>query len=91
MNFCKGHNISWSGAPARARATNVAHDAVYGVDIGCAHTSCDRVRRHVQWNRMALLIAPISGSPTEATNSKSSVADIQPCTSATATADAKHM
>ena len=92
MNFCKGRNIDWSGAPARATATNVAHDAcMYGDDIGRAHKSCERVCRHAQSIGNAMTIAPISSAHTEATNSKSSVADIQPCTSATATADAKHM
>ena len=39
MNFCKGHNISWSGAPALARATNLAHNAAYG-------TTSDARTRH---------------------------------------------
>ena len=89
MIFCKGRNIDWSGAPARATATNGGARRVYGDGIGRAHKSCQRVCRHAQSIGNAMTIAPISSSHTEATNSKSSVADIQPCTSATATADAK--
>ena len=76
---------------ARARATNVATRRVYGDDIGRAHQSCDRACKYAQSIRNALLITAISGSLTEPTNSKSSVAHIHPCTSATATAVAKHM
>ena len=82
-------NICQYGAPARARATNVRTTAVNGHGIGRAHTSCDSVRKHAQPFRIAMLIAAICKCHAEATTRPTSVAQTQPCTCATATADAK--